>query len=227
MGAVSECDLWFDFGIRVAESHDDLALAHGLWRYQSLHAGCSNYHIGFCYHRFETRRFPACSDERRRCALVDIEVDQTSDPAVQQQPSDTEAGWSETDLPDGATIQLDVEPSRSGDQRSQCHDGGPSLVVVQHQLIEVLDQLMLDLETGGRGDVLELNRAEDGRDTNDRLDDLVWAARFEADRHGRDADQLLEEGSLALHHRHRRHWFDVAEPEHGSPICDDRDRVLD
>ncbi len=55
--------------------------------------------------------------------------------------------------------------------------------------------------------------------------DLVRVAGVQADREGVDAGELLEQHRLALHHRHRRARADVAEPEHGGAVGDDRDRV--
>ena len=45
-------------------------------------------------------------------------------------------------------------------------------------------------------------------------------------RPGVDPRELLEEHRLALHHRHRRPWADVAQAEHGRPVGHDGDRVL-
>ena len=64
-----------------------------------------------------------------------------------------------------------------------------------------------------------------GRDRLDRRHDPVGVGGVEADRPGVDAAELLEELGLALHHRHRRGRPDVAEPEHGAAVGDDRDRV--
>ena len=64
-----------------------------------------------------------------------------------------------------------------------------------------------------------------GRDRDHRPDDLVGIGGREADRPGVDAGELLEEDRLALHHRQRGLRADVAEPEHGGAVGDDRDRV--
>jgi hypothetical protein len=47
----------------------------------------------------------------------------------------------------------------------------------------------------------------------------------EADRHGVDAREVLEEHRLALHDRHRGAGADVAEAEHRGAVRDDGDRV--
>ena len=65
-------------------------------------------------------------------------------------------------------------------------------------------QLLLDLEAARRGDVLEVDAAERGRDQLDGPHDLVGVGRVQADRERVDAGELLEQAALALHHRHRR-----------------------
>ena len=100
------------------------------------------------------------------------------------------------------------------------------LVVVEHGNVQRLSQPALDLEAARRGDVLEVDAAEAGRQRDDRADDLVDILRRQADRKGVDASELLEQHRLPLHDRERRLGPDVAEPEHGGPIGDDRDRVL-
>ncbi len=86
-------------------------------------------------------------------------------------------------------------------------------------------QALLDLEAARRRDVLEVDPAERRRDQLDRAHDLIGVRRVEADREGVDVGELLEQAALALHHRHRRERPDVAEPEHGGAVGDDRDRV--
>ena len=66
-----------------------------------------------------------------------------------------------------------------------------------------------------------------GREPGDRLDDLVGVLGVQADRHGVDAAELLEQHRLALHHGHRGGRADVAEPEHRGAVGDDRDGVGD
>ena len=86
---------------------------------------------------------------------------------------------------------------------------------------------VLDLEAARRGDVLEVDAAEARRQPGHGLDDLVDVGGVQADRHGVDAAELLEQHGLALHHRHRGRGPDVAEPEHRGAVGDDRDGVRD
>ena len=110
-------------------------------------------------------------------------------------------------------------------QRRQHDDRGAVLVVVEDRDVERLLQPPLDLEAARRRDVLEVDAAERRRDALDDPHDLVDVGRVQAQREGVDAGELLEQHRLALHHRHRRLRADVAEPEHGGAVGDDRDRV--
>ena len=99
------------------------------------------------------------------------------------------------------------------------------LVVVEDRDVEPLLEPALDLEAARRRDVLEVDAAEARREPHDRLDDLVDVGGVQADRHGVDAAELLEQHRLALHHRHRGRRPDVAEAEHGGAVGDHGDGV--
>ena len=99
------------------------------------------------------------------------------------------------------------------------------LVVVEHGDVEALAQPGLDLEALRRGDVLEVDPAEHRGDQLDRPDDLVSVLGGQADRPGVDAGESLEQCGLALHHGERGMRAEVAEPEHGRAVGDDRDGV--
>jgi len=111
-------------------------------------------------------------------------------------------------------------------QRGEDDDRGPVLVVVEDGDVELLAQARLDLEAARRGDVLEIDPAEDRRDGGDRPDDLVGVGGRQAEGPGVDPAELLEEDRLALHHGERGLRADVAETEHRGAIGDDRDGVL-
>ena len=83
----------------------------------------------------------------------------------------------------------------------------------------------LDLEAARRGDVLEVDAAEDRRDELHGAHDLVDVLGVEADRPGVDVGEPLEQRRLALHDRQRGGRADVAEPEHGRAVGDDGDGV--
>ena len=73
----------------------------------------------------------------------------------------------------------DLERVDEGGERD---DRGAVLVVVEDGDVELLAQAALDLEAARRGDVLEVDPAEDGRDRRDGADDLVDVLRRQADR---------------------------------------------
>ncbi len=100
------------------------------------------------------------------------------------------------------------------------------LIVVEDRNVETLAELALDVEAGRRGDVLEVDPAEDRRHRHDGPDDLVGVPGREAERERGDAGELREDERLALHHRHRGLRPDVAQSEHGGPVGDDGDGVL-
>ena len=111
------------------------------------------------------------------------------------------------------------------EQRGEHDDRGAVLVVVEDRDVELRAQPPLDLEAARRRDVLEVDAAERRRGRLDERDDLVDVLGVEAQRERVDAGELLEQHRLALHHRHRGRRADVAEPEHGGAVGDDRDRV--
>ena len=62
-----------------------------------------------------------------------------------------------------------------------------------------------------------------GASRDDGLDQLVGVGDVEADRHGVDAAEVLEQHRLALHDREGGGGADVAEPEHRGAVGDDGD----
>ncbi len=100
------------------------------------------------------------------------------------------------------------------------------LVVVEDRDVELLAQPALDLEATRSRDVLEVDSTEDGRDGDDRADDLVHILGGQADRPGVDVRELLEQHRLALHDRKRRLGADVAEAEDSRTVGHHRDGVL-
>jgi hypothetical protein len=116
------------------------------------------------------------------------------------------------------------EPSRrcAGGEHD---DRGAVLVVVEDRDVEPGLQPALDLEAAGSADVLEVDAAEGRREPGDGVDEQVDVGDVEADRHGVDAAELLEQQRLALHDRQRGLGPDVTEPQHGGAVGDDGDGV--
>ena len=111
------------------------------------------------------------------------------------------------------------------EQRREDDDRGSVLVVVEHRDVELRAQPTLDLEAARRGDVLQVDAAERGRQRADDADDLVDVGRVQAERKRVDPGEFLEQHRLALHHRHRGLGADVAQPEHRGPVGDHGDHV--
>ncbi len=111
------------------------------------------------------------------------------------------------------------------EERGQHDDRRTVLVVVEDRDVQLLAQPGLDLEAARRGDVLQVDAGEPGRDRLDHLDDLLGVLGVQAERPGVDAGEPLEQRGLALHHRQRGLRADVAEAEHGGAVGDDRDAV--
>jgi hypothetical protein len=115
-------------------------------------------------------------------------------------------------------------PGRAA-QRGQRHDRGAVLVVMEDRDVEQRPEPVLDLEAARRRDIFQVDAAETRRERGHSGYDLVDAGAGQADGHGVDAGEPLEQQRLALHHRHRGRRTDVAQAEHGRAIGDDGDRV--
>ena len=101
-------------------------------------------------------------------------------------------------------VEVLVQAAQRVGERGQHHDRRAVLVVVEDRDVQPLAQPPLDLEAARRGDVLEVDPAEPGRDRLDDVHDLVDVLGVQADRPGVDAGEALEQRRLALHHRQRR-----------------------
>ncbi len=97
------------------------------------------------------------------------------------------------------------------------------LVIVHDRNPDIL-QGILHLKTFRGGDILEIDAAEDRCDIP-HLVDKIRLITFKTDREGIDPGKFLEQDRLSLHHRYRRITPDIAEPEHGGTVRDDRDGV--
>ena len=144
----------------------------------------------------------------------------------EQHPRGRRPGCAGAGQHDPHVLEPLADDAQRVEQRGEDDDRGAVLVVVEDRDRELLAQARLDLEAARRGDVLEVDPAEDGRDRGDGAHDLVRVGRRQAQRPGVDPAELLEQDRLALHHGQRRLRADVAEAEHGRAVGDDRDRVL-
>src|SRR5215210_2553232 len=111
------------------------------------------------------------------------------------------------------------------DQGRERHHRRAVLVVVEHGDLELPLQAFLDLEASRGRYVLQVDPAEGRGDVLDGLHDLVGILGIQADGERVHVGELLEEHRLPLHNRHRRPRPDVAEPQNGRTVRDDRHRV--
>ena len=111
------------------------------------------------------------------------------------------------------------------DERRDADDRRAVLVVVEHGDVELLAQARLDVEALRRLDILEVDAAERRRHELDRAHDLIDVLRIEADGHGIDAREALEEDRLAFHDGQAGARADVAEAEHRRAVRHDGDHV--
>ena len=84
---------------------------------------------------------------------------------------------------------------------------------------------VLDREAGRRRDVLEVDAAVGRREGPADGDELLGVLGLDAHGVAVDVAEALEEHRLALHDRHAGRSADVAQPEHGGAVGDDRDHV--
>ena len=99
------------------------------------------------------------------------------------------------------------------------------LIVVHDRNVHPLAQGLFDDEAFGRGDVFQVDAAETGFHQGDRLDELVRVFGVEFDIDRIDVGEAFEQHRLALHHRLGRQRAQIAEPENGRPVGDDRHEI--
>ncbi|MEX0675160.1 MAG: hypothetical protein WD067_10325 [Gaiellaceae bacterium] len=154
-----------------------------------------------------------------------VAADDVADAGGAQHLRGRDAGGADAGEHDPDVLGALADHAERVQQRGQHDDRGAVLVVVEDGDVEPLLQPALDLEAARRGDVLQVDPAEPGRDRLDRLDDPVRILRRQADRPGVDPGELLEQHRLPLHHRQRGLRADVAEPQDRGAVGDDGDRV--
>ncbi len=167
------------------------------------------------------RRASAC--ER----LVRVGGEHRGGAGFDHQRRDAEPRGAEADLADGHGAELGPDLVAGDKRRGDGCDRRAVDVVVHHRDVERVLQAGLDLEAVGDPDVLEVDRAEAGRDRRHGGDELVDVLGGDEDRDRGDPDHLAVEHRLALHHGHRGDGADVAEPEHPGAVGADGDGAAD
>jgi len=94
------------------------------------------------------------------------------------------------------------------------------LVVMEDRDLQALAQPALDLEVLWSLDVLQVDAAEGGLEGRDDIDQLVGIGFVQFDIEHIDPGELLEQATLALHHRLGSERSDVAEAEHRRAVRD-------
>ena len=111
------------------------------------------------------------------------------------------------------------------DQRRAGDDGGAVLVVVEDRDVHGLLQFLLDVETLGRLDVLQVDAAEGRLEQLAGLDDLVRIFRVELDVEDVDVGKAFEEDPLAFHDRLPGQGARFAQPEDRGAVGDHRHQI--
>ena len=155
-----------------------------------------------------------------------IDADHVADPILEQDPRARDAGRAHAEEDDPHVLEALAHDVRCIDQRCERDNGRAVLIVMKDGDIELVPETPLDLEAHRRGDVLQVDASEAGRDRARNGHELVGRVRARADWVRVDIGELLEEHRLAFHHRQRGFGTDVSEPKHRRPVRQDRHRVL-
>src|SRR5699024_9962760 len=133
---------------------------------------------------------------------IAVEGDDVLGTLALQQTDDRRSGSTDAgdhDLGVGEVLTNDFE---GVDQGCQHHDGRAVLVIVEDRDVQLLTQPALHLEAARGGDVFQVDAAIGRSDGLDRAYQLVGVGGVQRYRPGIHAAELLEQGGLALHHRH-------------------------
>ena len=91
--------------------------------------------------------------------------------------------------------------------------------------VHLFAQLRFDHETFRRLDVLKVDAAKGRFQHGDRVDEIFDIGFGHLDVEDVDAGEFLEEDRLAFHHRLGGKRPDVAEPQNGSAVGNDRNQI--
>jgi len=99
------------------------------------------------------------------------------------------------------------------------------LIVVEDRDVEFRLESLLDLEAGGRRDVLQVDPAHGRLEHAAEGDHILGIGRVDLEVEDIDPGELLEEHPLPLHDRLGRRGADITEAEHGGAVRDHRHEV--
>ena len=229
-----------DFRVRIGERHHQRVARHLLEHLGLQHAAGrkAEENVGAGNGVSERARAGVASVDllpavhQRVATLVDDPLDVADDDVVSARAERDEkierserrcagAGADDLDLADLLARQLKRVDDRRGN-----NDRRAVLIVVEDGNAHAGLRLLLDLETFGTLDVLEIDSAEGRLERDDDVDQLVDVQFRHLDVEDVDAGEFLEQNRLAFHHRLRRQRADGAEPEHRGAVGEDRDQIL-
>ncbi len=104
-------------------------------------------------------------------------------------------------------------------------DGGAVLVVVKDGDVHPLAAQLFDDETVGRLDVFQVDRAEGRLQRADDIGQLFGVGFVQLDVETVDIGEFLEQDRLAFHHRLGGQRADIAQPQNGGAVGDDRHQI--
>src|SRR5690606_10230884 len=105
------------------------------------------------------------------------------------------------------------------------NNGGAVLVVMEDRDLHALAQLLLDVETLGRLDVLEVHAAQCGFKRGNDVDQFVRVGLGQFDVEHVDAGELLKQAALAFHDRLGGQRADIAQAQHRRTVGDDAHEI--
>jgi hypothetical protein len=109
--------------------------------------------------------------------------------------------------------------------RRRHHDGGAVLVVMEDGDVHPLAQLAFDVEALRGLDVLKIDAAEGGLHRGDHVHQLVRVPLVQLDVEHVDVGELLEQHTLALHHRLGGEGAHRTQPQDCGTVGDHADQV--
>ena len=155
-----------------------------------------------------------------------VNTDDVRGPGSKQHLANCDTGRSDTRNHDREILQFLSSNPQGVLQGGKDHHRSAVLVVVENRNVERLLECLLNLECSRGRDVFKIDATKGRSQTNNGFDDLFGRRYVKTDREGINAAELLEQQSLALHHRHCSFCTDVAEAKYGRAVGNDCDRIL-
>ena len=156
--------------------------------------------------------------------IIDHDI---SNPESQKVLRDRRAGGAGADHDRGAVLCFPARQLERIDEGRQNDGGRAVLVIVEYGNVQLGPQLLLDLETGRRRHIFELDRPETRRDPHHRFDKRIHVLGLDQDGDAADIHELRQNRRLALHHGQRRQNTDVPQPQNSRPVGRNGDAVAD